>query len=316
MPPKDNPVVAPAPSMAEAANAAADKAVEQASAPKPDMTVEKPSAPTTLEERLSKLREAAPEIPVRFKHEDVNVPFDQARDFIQKGMAITDIEKAKEELKGDKEAFKAYQDFQKFLRNNPDRAQEIAAIYEGRVAPTPRTQRADPEEYEDDSETPAANQAILNAIRDLQAKNANLEAQVNQTRSQFHRRDFEGQLADAVASQPFLSSNPDAADMARKMIAAEITSGEYQTPAQAAPSVATRLKRMAETEMENIRKQRERQQSEGAPVMSGAGSPAPKFEGLLEKLDVGVKGMRRGNVKQELKNAFNSFRRSATSGPP
>jgi hypothetical protein len=275
--------------------------------------------PKSLQDRLAEIGRSVKEVPVRFRHKDVSVSFDKFYEYAQKGMAADALDQRRADIdrvaKENDAAIRAGQMWEDWIRRNPEQAEMVRDIVEGRRPTRPLyDQQQDPDPLAPDPDYGGLTDLDSHPkMRAYERRIAELEARVSQTAKTFEERDRASSIEAAIGEQAYLKDNLEAREVAGDMIPT-LMHKEGLGPREAAAIVASQLQRLAQFELARVQRQREQQRSELASVPAGAGTPhLPAVD--LEALDPGVYGMRRGNVRGQLKSWISNAMRQASSGP-
>jgi hypothetical protein len=277
-------------------NRMAPQAPEQGGEP---AAPEQPAAPAAPAPTLP------PKAKVRFRHQDIELSHDDLVKFAQKGLAADKLEERRQQVEReqrDNEARLAVvRDLELLRQTHPERFQAALDVMRG-VQPARREEPAgDPL---DEPLTPQARQAQIPT--EWERRIAALEARYNQTEQALHQRDRHTRVERALSSQAYLNENPEAGDVARRLLESSLAAGEFETPEDAAPIIAAQVKRLVEGHLEVERKAR---QSRADAAVPRTPSGAPQIPRLDPKYAT-RKALKDGSAVQGLRGLMSSFRQA------
>lgn len=270
--------------------------------------------PTTIKDRLDRIREAAADaFPVIFNGEEVDLSVADAQRFAQVGMLADDIQRMKNELKADQQGLAAHRQFQDWLSKNPEVAGVIQDLYYKRLDPKRIYSQAQGDDFEEDTTSRGSTRgATSHGASAEDERIARLEQRIQELTASQQRQTFEQRLESAIDGNQFLASDSARREMALELISAGIATDKYPTIEVAVNAVATRLRRMADAELDLVRERREQQAQDFRQMGNQGGLSLPK---MPDNLPTGPRGMRSRESKDFLKTLLGNAQRAMSTGP-
>jgi hypothetical protein len=252
---------------------------------------------------------AAPAAPqrhkVKFRHQDVELDEADLVKYAQKGMSAAKLEEQRQKFEQEKRDLEArvgiVQNLERLAQVDPARYQAVIDAMHGRA---PQRGLADDGVQDLDEPILTGNRGAPNVNTAMEQRIAALEAQLQQTAQTFHQKDYETRASQALSSQAYIRQNPEAGEVARSLLDAALAAREFDTPEEAAPIIAAKVRRIAEAHMESERKARQSAQDASMPRTPSGSPNIPR----IDPKNLTREARRNGTSTKALQGLVNAFR--------
>lgn len=234
-----------------------------------------PAAPRGGDEPLQPRK-----IKVKFRHQEVELDEKDAQTYIQKGMSAQKLEERRAQIEAQARENDKRLEFathmERLAQADPTRFQAAMDILltggsplvsQGRAAAT--------QEPDDDGLTPEHQAPNVSA---LERRLAALEARNQQVERSFHQRDHESRMQTALNSREYLRDNPEAGEIARRLLENALALGDVDSPEEGAPLIEAQVKRLVQGHVQAEQRRLTQQREAGVPRSAPASVELPRLD--------------------------------------
>lgn len=227
-----------------------------------------------------------------------------------------EISESREQLQSDRAGYEGYKQIEGWMRSNPEGAQRMRAIYEGRNVPNVQPESDFNRDSNPSLGAPTAeHQQVLEQLNQTQVRMSQLEASLSARAAKSELDAQKSQKLTALQSQPSLKDNPKAMEIAELFVDRELSRNPHadvhDVAAEAAATVQETFTALAsQTVQDRLGDQ------DFSTLSPNSGGPAvlPPNVGKVEP-GTGREELRRGKTKAAAKKFLASAFQGAVNPP-